>query len=137
METKTCTICLLEKPLNQFYLSKGKYYSSYCKKCSAEDSKKRRANKPYVDQRPKNLQNRYGITVEEANELLDTGKCEGCGRTDRKLFLDHLHGSKGVRGVLCHNCNAAFGLLGESSADILGLLAYQQKLRERGLTKNA
>lgn len=60
---------------------------------------------------------RYGITLEEYEELLliQNGACRICEervsntkRTDR-LMVDHCHDSLRVRGLLCHNCNALIG----------------------------
>lgn len=75
----------------------------------------------------------YGLTVDVLKALLDAG-CNACGSTDR-LHVDHDHvccpdGSSPrscgqcVRGVLCHGCNTALGLLSESPDRIRLLLAY-------------
>jgi len=66
----------------------------------------------------------YGLTVERLQEML-AGGCDVCGSHER-LQVDHDHtccpdGRKRgrscgrcVRGILCHHCNTAMGLLKES-----------------------
>ena len=64
----------------------------------------------------------YGICRDEYLDLLDkqNGKCAICGgegfvmnkdRHKAKLVVDHDHATGKVRGLLCHNCNRALGLL--------------------------
>lgn len=40
-ETKLCTKCMKYKPYSEFYLSKECRWSSWCKECQYEDSRKR------------------------------------------------------------------------------------------------
>lgn len=44
-----------------------------------------------------------------------------------KSCLDHCHKSKKIRGILCHPCNVALGLLKDNPATIRSLLAYLQR----------
>ena len=75
----------------------------------------------------------YGLTVDTLSALLEGG-CAACGSTDR-LHIDHDHAccptgssprscGECVRGALCHGCNTALGLLGESADRVRLLLAY-------------
>jgi len=32
-------------------------------------------------------------------------ECQGCGRSDTQLFIDHCHVTGKVRGMLCNSCN--------------------------------
>ena len=67
------------------------------------------------------LKRTYGITYKDYNELLKAqnhkcGICGGEGFTMKeehkvKLVVDHDHLTRKVRGLLCHNCNRALGLL--------------------------
>jgi hypothetical protein len=70
----------------------------------------------------------YGITVEEYLELYKQtdGKCTVCEKrpTKRALHIDHNHKTGSVRGLLCHHCNTALGLLKEDAEIINKLLAY-------------
>ena len=62
----------------------------------------------------------YGITPEEYNQMYEqqNRECFICGSThskrsskERPLLIDHCHTTGKVRGLLCHPCNAAIGLL--------------------------
>lgn len=41
-----------------------------------------------------------------------------------KLVVDHNHSTGEVRGLLCHNCNRAIGLLQENEQSLLNAIAY-------------
>lgn len=66
----------------------------------------------------------YGVGFDVVLKLRAEQKdlCAICGeagfmmRKDNKhsLVVDHCHSSGEVRGLLCHNCNRALGLLGDS-----------------------
>lgn len=86
---------------------------------------------PFEVKRGYHLKRFYGITLDEYNALLGTqgGLCAGCGsegsQGKRKgLFVDHDHETGGIRGLLCNNCNAALGLLGDSLETLRRLTAY-------------
>lgn len=69
---------------------------------------------------------RYGLTPERYLGMLasQAGACACCGRTDRKLVVDHDHVTKRVRSLLCSNCNSALGLCSESPNILERLIAY-------------
>lgn len=56
----------------------------------------------------------YGISLSEYNarKSAQQGVCAICGSAE-KLYVDHDHATSEVRGLLCHKCNAAIGLMGE------------------------
>ncbi len=73
----------------------------------------------------KRLKDDYGLTLEQYNEILrEQGLgCAICksGNSDMKgkgyLFrVDHDHNTGKIRGLLCHNCNVALGLMKDSPA---------------------
>lgn len=79
----------------------------------------------------------YGITVQQWIEMYDRqgGLCAIC-RTEgftmkahhqAKLNVDHCHSTGVVRGLLCHNCNRALGLLQDSPAHLQRALAYLER----------
>lgn len=78
----------------------------------------------------KKLENRYGITLVEYYEMLAAQdyKCVGCIRSfdsDRvKINVDHCHTSGEVRGLLCAQCNAALGMVRDSSETLIRLVRY-------------
>lgn len=66
-----------------------------------------------------NLQKHYGVTVEEYETRLAAqgGVCAICGNGQgrgHRLAVDHCHDSARIRGLLCHSCNRAIGLLGDN-----------------------
>lgn len=78
---------------------------------------------------------RMGTTVEWYERTLhkQRGKCAIC-RTDnpgavggkRRRFwcIDHDHKTGEVRGLLCNNCNAGLGLLGDSTKNLGRAIQY-------------
>lgn len=76
---------------------------------------------------------RYDLTLEQYDNMVaqQAGKCLVCGvvpkltkRTSKGLHVDHCHKSGKVRGLLCHQCNCAIGLLKEDTNRIRRLLEY-------------
>lgn len=74
---------------------------------------------------------KYGVTPEQFQQLLDgqQGRCAICsaaqpGGRDNAWHLDHNHTTRKVRGVLCHKCNVALGLFGDSAALLRAAVIY-------------
>ena len=61
------------------------------------------------------LKHKYGLTLEEYQDLLKSqeNKCAICKR-EKLLCVDHNHETGNVRGLLCHLCNRAIGMLMEN-----------------------
>lgn len=81
------------------------------------------------------LRRTYKITLEDYERLLKSqnGRCAICGgegflmdasRHKVKLVVDHDHKSGRIRGLLCHNCNRALGLLHDDSTALQTALEY-------------
>ena len=139
---RTCKICNQTKPLTDFYqtVRNGKPYGHHgkCKSCYV---KKQQETYTPEKGRDKNLRHSYGITLQEYNEMLDnqSGKCATCGTTEpggRKsgrgggadvFVVDHCHTTGKVRGLLCHSCNRAMGLLGDNVNIIDEMIKYLKK----------
>ena len=77
--------------------------------------------------RENNLKYLYGLTEEEYARMSEEQGhvCKICRRPPRgtrpntsRLVVDHCHDTGVIRGLLCHQCNWALGLLGDS-ADLL------------------
>ena len=71
----------------------------------------------------------YGLQRPEWEEMVDRqgGKCAICYRPNadgRALHVDHDHATGRVRGLLCGGCNAALGLLGDSTEMLQRSLDY-------------
>lgn len=75
---------------------------------------------------------KYNVDKELASELYYKSKetCDSCGtswldsRQKFRFHIDHDHNTRLVRGVLCHCCNTALGLLKEDRKKISSLLSY-------------
>jgi hypothetical protein len=113
---KTCNKCKVEKEDTAFYKRKDKLQSR-CKVCQRQDRHK--YYKPHST-----IRLQLGLTQEEVDETVAVGKCESCGRTDRRLCIDHNHKTNKVRGLLCHNCNTVLGLVGDNVSELSNLITY-------------
>lgn len=87
-------------------------------------------NKQY---RTKQLQYKYGITIEDYDALREEQDfcCAICAKHElefkKSLCVDHDHKTGAVRQLLCQNCNTALGLLEEDKGIVYSLLAYIEK----------
>ncbi len=80
-------------------------------------------------QRAGHLKRKYGITIEQYDELLAAqgGRCAICRREPRpdiSLHLDHDHESGKLRGILCFRCNNALGDFDDDSGLLRAALRY-------------
>lgn len=119
----------------------GYFKSKPCRWCSSEFV----PNAPsehYCSDDCKNigLQNRYfvrtyGITVQDYEQMFEaqSGLCMICNtegfvmnekRHKMKLVVDHCHSTGVVRGLLCHNCNRALGLLHDDISRFERAISY-------------
>lgn len=83
------------------------------------------------------LRKNYKMTLEEYEFISARadGKCEICGgrgflmREWHKSYLviDHCHSTGDVRGLLCHNCNRALGLLQDSVENLKSAIRYLER----------
>jgi Recombination endonuclease VII len=95
----------------------------YCSPVCAEEA----ADRNY-------LEGTYGITLEYYRSLLESQDnlcriCKGPGfklqpKQRILLVVDHCHKTNIVRGLLCHNCNRALGLLKDSTTNLREALSY-------------
>ena len=144
---KKCTKCGADKPLDQFALRRGRTsgVQSSCRQCQSEYHRKRYAeNEQYRNNRKQQAKARkevlghsylqYGITKDQLDDLARRfdGMCYSC-RNRPWTCVDHDHqccpGDKKtcgncVRGLLCHQCNIALGLLSDNPDEIEKLLVY-------------
>jgi hypothetical protein len=135
---RTCNICGETKPLTEYYFNNRGYPHGKCKSCYV---KKQQENYTPEKGRDKNLRHAYGITLQEYNEMLEEQdhKCATCGTTEpggRKsgrgggtnvFVVDHCHDTGKVRGLLCHSCNRAMGLLGDNVSVIESMIKYLEE----------
>lgn len=110
---KPCRDCGREKPPHP-------YNKSYCPDCVDRHA----AHRSNANNQRKRAA-RYGLTIDELNELLAIGECEVCG-SEVKLVVDHDHSSGKVRGLLCDLCNKALGQARDDISILAGLIKYLQ-----------
>jgi len=85
----------------------------YCRTCQQERKRTAAARGLSTAAARKYL---YGITAAEFDALLasQNNACAICGRPPVRPSLDHDHSTGTIRGILCHQCNIAIGLLQDS-----------------------
>lgn len=131
-----CSGCNQRKPLGDFHRNAGnrnRGYHNYCKGCSkAYVARKYPNGKP--GRRSRDLQKAYGLSAAEydAMAMAQDGKCAICQRVPERLVVDHDHETGAVRGLLCHTCNRALGLLGDTADILTAALAYLVTGESRG-----
>lgn len=132
-----CATCGKQRLAEDFgkdsHQSRGLKYS--CKSCT--NSKRRGRYK--TENRGRYLHSKYGITQEIYETLYDAqrGRCAICnlkpegrlgryGERHRPLYVDHCHSSGAVRGLLCHNCNVAIGLMADNVSRLKSAITYME-----------
>lgn len=96
-----CTKCKIIKDLELFPLHNKKLSGrdSWCRACRSSYRSATRRGKY-----------RHCITDENLKIYLAENKtCNICNKVSNKLFLDHNHKTKKIRGLLCMKCNLAIG----------------------------
>lgn len=75
----------------------------------------RKVAKPHR-KRERDLQTKYGITLEQYTEMYNSqkGLCKICDGFMEVLRVDHCHSTSKVRGLLCHKCNVGLGHFNDS-----------------------
>lgn len=133
MDRKTCTVCKLEKPIDEFYNSSiyadGKGYR--CKDC---DKKANAINYKFFV-RKRRLLNNYNLTLEKFLEMEKAQDCKcaicGCKKDDKKVrvnfAVDHCKHTGEVRGLLCNQCNRGIGMLEHSVKYLQKAIDYLNK----------
>ena len=123
---KTCSVCrqsLSEDSFHKRTLKSGKIgLQSKCKKCSTSIRKK--YYKPHSK-----IRGELGLSQADIDAIIAPGACQSCGSTSRRLCIDHKHGTKKPRGLLCHNCNTALGLLKDEHTGLDSLRNVQSLSR--------
>lgn len=100
---------------------------------SPEDLQKAR------DKQSKRLYAKYGITLEQKEELyeLQKGKCACCNESFEieDLVVDHDHTTSLVRGLLCSHDNLMLGHARDSIRNLNNAIAYLEESRKYTITK--
>ena len=128
---KTCTKCGLSLSEDKFhkrtYRSGNVGLQPRCKQCTTD------IRRGYKYKHEK-IKHQLKLTNDDIERITAPGMCANvhCRATDRRLCIDHDHQTMKPRGLLCHQCNTALGLLGDDLQKIIGLSQYlaQSKLLE-------
>jgi len=141
-EYKTCFRCKAEKSLNDFGFNKTKKdgRAVYCKKCLCEcNSNSRNKNKPIrinrnfnpvtrAEQKKRAKFKKFGITEKEYNQMLlvQNNCCAICFKSfiGLRVYIDHCHDKKYVRGLLCINCNVSLGHVKDNVEILKRMITY-------------
>lgn len=121
-DLKKCTQCKRFLPRKAFGSNKAKKdgLKTECLRCSAT----------------RNLA-QYNITLAEYDLMYEgqKGLCAICEQKDesikderwQSLYVDHDHVSGRVRGLLCHNCNVALGLMRDNPEVLRAAVVYLEE----------
>jgi hypothetical protein len=115
---KTCTKCLILKPLTEYH-KRGEGTHSQCKDCQAIWFR----NNRYLI--------KYGVTSAIVDALLKEQdyRCAICGTKDEGrgygyLHVDHNHATNEIRGMLCFDCNTGIGKFKDDPALLSKAIDY-------------
>lgn len=141
--TKQCSMCKTVKPVSDFHARKNRKsgLQSKCKPCikvyrgnwSRADYDSSWITKKLIEDplyyRKANLKKAYGISLEDYEETLakQGGVCKVClGPALGKgaYHVDHDHKTGKIRGLLCHKCNVALGMVQDSKGHLVALIEY-------------
>lgn len=82
-------------------------------------------------QRAKRVERLYGIRQDDIPFIIaKQGGCAACNTKNpgsRGWAIDHCHNSNEYRGILCHPCNIALGLVGDSIDRLKQLIGYLER----------
>lgn len=119
--TKECSSCKHTLILKEFNKATGGYRSAKCKGCVKEQNRAIRYKRD------------YGITIADYEQIYrdQGGVCKICSKvpTVERLHVDHDHDTGAVRGLLCRQCNAALGMLGDSVEIIQNAINYLKETK--------
>lgn len=136
---KICRDCGQEKELDEFQahqINNKIYYGSYCRPCSRLRSQNDRTRRNLLDpekakrrRRIEKLLHRYDTTVAYYEDLFkrQDGCCKICQQPETKvglLQIDHIKGTKTIRGLLCGLCNKAIGSFDHNPKRLRAAAAY-------------
>lgn len=140
---KKCTVCKIDKNLNEFYNSKsykdGKAYRcKVCDRIARKNYYHKHKEKFLENKRRVNRKFKYNLTDEEYNNLIkdQKGLCAICNiqlknyyNTNKSdtMCVDHSHKTGKVRGLLCSNCNKALGLFKDDINSLISAISYLRK----------
>jgi hypothetical protein len=136
-EGKQCRICRAAyKKAHRPKYSELTEEQKQKRRAATENWRLRNPEVAFEKARNKEYKKKYGITLEQYNELLvnQNNGCAICAKpcaTGNNLAVDHDHETGKVRALLCKNCNTAIGLLGEDTDRMTKAIEYLKSHSER------
>lgn len=149
--TKVCTKCGEDKDLDEYWNHPtGKFGKRpRCKECVGRENedhlkirlekepsytrdRQKRWEEKGDNKRRRNLISRYGIMVEQYDELLESQNhqcaiCKGVMDEGKRLAVDHCHTTGKIRGILHVRCNTAIALFKDSPEICRNAAEYLEK----------
>lgn len=134
----SCKACLKQQGCH--------YYRGWTEERRAqarEYSRQWRINNPVAYKKAyiKSMRKRkYGVDEDTYQRMLEEQghRCAICGHEEKlksngvdvdNLSVDHNHRTGAIRGLLCHNCNRALGLLADDPQRLAAAIVYLRQLR--------
>ena len=120
----------------------GDTYCSECKKIRMQQYRIKYPKRHLQYYKTSHRRKRYNLEPHEYNKLMKDSNnlCMICKSppSNKSLHIDHDHKTKIVRGLLCHGCNTALGLMKDNINILLEAIKYLNKhsaLSEAGMSK--
>jgi hypothetical protein len=143
MDTRECTKCHRSQDVSEFYVVKGRRgdrIHPWCKECTRaynRDYTKRNPEANRLRARRSRVKAKYGITWQERDQMIaeQGGKCAICQEpftSTKTTHIDHCHGSKGVRGILCWPCNIGLGNYRDNPDRLRAAADYLERYQANG-----
>lgn len=107
-----------------------------CKSCYNKVQKLWRENNPTSrtrTTRQNKIVSKYGLTLDQYDELARRQGfvCAICHNPNniegRELTVDHCHATNKIRGLLCHSCNLALGLIDDNITTLYSMIEYLER----------
>lgn len=143
---KRCSKCRAVKPASAFGVESRRPDGRrcFCKECGNRDSRAYRESSAYLRRKAEGvyhgwnrrckLRSRYRIDEALYQRMFQNqgGCCAICSSAEPggrwgRFAVDHDHATGKVRGLLCHPCNTALGLLGDTTGAVRKVLAYLER----------
>ena len=112
---------------------------AHCKSCMLANQQSLKARDKTLYERVERnskYKRQYGITVDDYRVMLaeQGARCAICqtdspGARVKHFQVDHCHKTGAVRGLLCHKCNRALGLMNDDTDSLRRAAAYLEKGR--------
>ena len=133
--TKRCARCAEVLSVGDFYRNKNRSdgLMSRCRECTKAERAAHLATPRGQEVALANKIRKFGLTVADWDALLAAqgGRCAACrdvlAGSRRRPHVDHDHVTGRVRGILCHGCNTAEGLLKGDPEKAIRLAEYMQR----------